>query len=83
MHAAFLSTLLAVLLVARIAPFFSLPLAFSRLRTDLSFPTIAGEGKNGAIIHYSAEPVSCGIVGQQSMLLLDSGTSTICVHVYR
>lgn len=42
-------------------------------RKGLSFPTIAGEGKNGAIIHYSAEPGSCRIVGPTSMLLLDSG----------
>ncbi|CAM9439846.1 unnamed protein product, partial [Hapterophycus canaliculatus] len=40
---------------------------------DLSFPTIAGENSNGAIIHYSAEPSSCHTVGRQSMLLLDSG----------
>lgn len=53
--------------------------SLSCLWTDLSFQTIAGEGKNGAIIHYSAEPDSCGTVGQQSMLLIDSGTSTGCV----
>lgn len=46
-------------------------------RKDLSFPTIAGEGKNGAIIHYGAEQSSCGIVGQSSMLLLDSGAQYI------
>lgn len=40
---------------------------------DLSFPTIAGEGQNGAIIHYSADPDSCNAIGQSSMLLLDSG----------
>lgn len=40
---------------------------------DLSFPTIAGENSNGAIIHYSATPDSCHIVGRESMLLLDSG----------
>ncbi|CAM9489667.1 unnamed protein product [Ascophyllum nodosum] len=40
---------------------------------DLSFPTIAGEGRNGAIIHYKAEPGTCRIVGKDSMLLLDSG----------
>ncbi|CAM9110428.1 unnamed protein product [Choristocarpus tenellus] len=40
---------------------------------DLSFPTIAGADSNGAIIHYSAQPESCRIVGKTSMLLLDSG----------
>ncbi|CAM9113332.1 unnamed protein product [Discosporangium mesarthrocarpum] len=40
---------------------------------DLSFPTIAGEGGNGAIIHYVAKAGSCGFVGKSSMLLLDSG----------
>lgn len=40
---------------------------------DLSFPTIAGSDSNGAIIHYSAERGSCRTVGQDSMLLLDSG----------
>ncbi|CAM9865217.1 unnamed protein product [Ectocarpus sp. 13 AM-2016] len=40
---------------------------------DLSFPTIAGENSNGAIIHYSATPDSCHTVGRESMLLLDSG----------
>ncbi|CAM9471670.1 unnamed protein product [Ectocarpus fasciculatus] len=40
---------------------------------DLSFPTIAGENSNGAIIHYSAAPGSCHTVGPESMLLLDSG----------
>ncbi|CAM9741765.1 unnamed protein product, partial [Laminaria digitata] len=40
---------------------------------DLSFPTIAGEGTNGAIIHYGAEAGSCRIVGKSSILLLDSG----------
>lgn len=40
---------------------------------DLSFPTIAGEGTNGAVIHYGAKAGSCGVVGQSSMLLLDSG----------
>eukprot|EP00741_Cyanophora_paradoxa_P004878 tig00000841_g4733.t1 len=38
-----------------------------------SFPTIAGEGPNGAIIHYRAEEGRCGVVGPDSMLLLDSG----------
>ncbi|CAM9423954.1 unnamed protein product [Sphacelaria rigidula] len=40
---------------------------------DRSFPTIAGEGQNGAIIHYSADSHTCNVVGQSSMLLLDSG----------
>ena len=40
---------------------------------DVSFPTIAGSGGNGAIAHYRALPETCGNVGPDSMLLLDSG----------
>jgi Xaa-Pro aminopeptidase len=40
---------------------------------DLSFPTIAGAGPNGAVIHYRAEPSSCGQVTDSCMFLLDSG----------
>lgn len=38
-----------------------------------SFPTIAGAGPNGAIIHYRADGPDCGIVGPGTVLLLDSG----------
>lgn len=39
----------------------------------VSFPTIAGEGSNGAIIHYEAKQGSCHEINRSSMLLLDSG----------
>ena len=38
-----------------------------------SFPTIAGSGPNGAIIHYRAQPGSCNGVDDQQLLLVDSG----------
>jgi len=38
-----------------------------------SFPTIAGAGPNGAIIHYRASGEDCGVVGPGTVLLLDSG----------
>jgi Xaa-Pro aminopeptidase len=38
-----------------------------------SFPTIAGAGPNGAVIHYRAEPATCRTVDQDTLLLLDSG----------
>lgn len=50
-----------------------LPVRATAHALDLSFPTIAGENSNGAIIHYSATPGSCHTVGPESMLLLDSG----------
>ncbi|CAM9782148.1 unnamed protein product, partial [Chrysoparadoxa australica] len=40
---------------------------------DVSFPTIAGAGPNGAIIHYRAERETCGVLDSTKMLLLDSG----------
>lgn len=40
---------------------------------DVSFPSIAGAGANGAIIHYRADPDSCSAVDDQSLFLLDSG----------
>ena len=43
-----------------------------------SFPTIAGEGENGAIIHYRPEEESCNTLTQSSMLLLDSGGQFDC-----
>lgn len=40
---------------------------------DESFPTIAGCGPNGAIVHYRAEPASARTLTPGSLLLLDSG----------
>lgn len=45
---------------------------------DVSFPTIAGADGNGAIIHYRAEPGSCGAVDKDTLLLLDSGAQYDC-----
>jgi Xaa-Pro aminopeptidase len=38
-----------------------------------SFPTIAGSGPNGAIIHYRAQPDTCNSVTDTQLLLVDSG----------
>lgn len=38
-----------------------------------SFPTIAGAGANGAIVHYRATPESNATIKPDSMLLIDSG----------
>ncbi len=53
-----------------------------------SFDTIAGAGKNGAIIHYRAKPDNCRIIRKKDVFLCDSGgqykygttdvTRTIC-----
>ena len=53
-----------------------------------SFDTIAGSGKNGAIVHYRAKKENCRIIGKKDILLCDSGgqykygttdvTRTIC-----
>lgn len=43
-----------------------------------SFPTIAGEGPNGAVIHYRPAPESARAIGPQSLLLLDSGGQYDC-----
>jgi Xaa-Pro aminopeptidase len=43
-----------------------------------SFATIAGEGPNGAVIHYRAQPETCRTVTGTSMLLLDSGGQYEC-----
>ena len=38
-----------------------------------SFDTIAGTGKNGAIIHYRAKPENCSIIKKKDIFLCDSG----------
>ena len=53
-----------------------------------SFDTIAGSGKNGAIVHYRAKAENCRIIGKKDIFLCDSGgqykygttdvTRTIC-----
>ncbi len=53
-----------------------------------SFDTIAGSGKNGAIVHYRAKKESCKIINKKDIFLCDSGgqykygttdvTRTIC-----
>jgi len=53
-----------------------------------SFDTIAGSGKNGAIVHYRAKKENCRIINRNDILLCDSGgqykygttdvTRTIC-----
>ena len=53
-----------------------------------SFDTIAGSGKNGAIVHYRAKNESCRIISKKDIFLCDSGgqykygttdvTRTIC-----
>ena len=53
-----------------------------------SFETIAGSGKNGAIVHYRAKKESCKIINKKEIFLCDSGgqykygttdvTRTIC-----
>ena len=53
-----------------------------------SFDTIAGTGKNGAIVHYRAKPENCRIIKKKDIFLCDSGgqykygttdvTRTIC-----
>jgi len=53
-----------------------------------SFDTIAGSGKNGAIVHYRAKKENCRIIGKKDIFLCDSGgqykygttdvTRTIC-----
>ncbi len=40
---------------------------------DLSFPTIAAYGVNGAIIHYSATPEKHAVLAPEGMLMVDSG----------
>ncbi len=38
-----------------------------------SFNTIAGTGKNGAIVHYRAKPENCSIIKKKDIFLCDSG----------
>ena len=38
-----------------------------------SFDTIAGSGKNGAIVHYRAKPDNCRIIRKKDIFLCDSG----------
>ena len=40
---------------------------------SLSFPTIAGMGPNGAIIHYHAEEAGAALLSASGLFLLDSG----------
>ena len=43
------------------------------LFTGLSFPTIAGSGPNGAIVHYRAMPGNARRLASGDLLLVDSG----------
>ena len=43
-----------------------------------SFPTIAGSGPNGAVIHYRAEKETCRTVDANTLLLIDSGGQYDC-----
>lgn len=43
-----------------------------------SFPTIAGAGPNGAIIHYRAQKETCKTVDANTLLLIDSGGQYDC-----
>src|SRR5262249_61344922 len=40
---------------------------------DISFPTIAGAGPNGAIVHYRVTHASNRYIGKNELLLIDSG----------
>ena len=42
-----------------------------------SFDTIAGSGKNGAIIHYRANKKNCRTINKQDIFLCDSGAIQI------
>ena len=43
------------------------------LLKDISFPTIAGSGPNGAIVHYHVTRASNRTIGKNDLLLVDSG----------
>ena len=45
----------------------------TRALKDISFPTIAGAGANGAIVHYRVTRASNRRVGKNELLLVDSG----------
>ena len=57
-----------------------------------SFDTIAGTGKNGAIVHYRAKLDNCRIIRKKDIFLCDSGgqykygttdvTRTLCFSLY-
>ncbi|KAL8540826.1 hypothetical protein ACS0TY_002157 [Phlomoides rotata] len=42
-----------------------------------SFDTISASGANGAVIHYTPEPISCSVVDPEKLFLLDSGAQYI------
>lgn len=44
---------------------------------DLSFPTIAGSGENGAIVHYRATPKTNRTLQQGDIFLVDSGAQYV------
>jgi Xaa-Pro aminopeptidase len=43
------------------------------LLKDISFPTIAGSGPNGAIVHYRVSRASNRTIGKNELVLVDSG----------
>jgi Xaa-Pro aminopeptidase len=45
----------------------------SGLLKDISFPTIAGSGPNGAIVHYQVTRTSNRTIGKNELFLIDSG----------
>jgi Xaa-Pro aminopeptidase len=45
----------------------------SGLLKDISFPTIAGSGPNGAIVHYRVTRASNRTIGKNELFLVDSG----------
>ncbi|HSP48637.1 MAG TPA: aminopeptidase P family protein [Pseudolabrys sp.] len=45
----------------------------SGLLKDISFPTIAGSGPNGAIVHYHVTRASNSTLGKNELFLVDSG----------
>jgi len=45
----------------------------SGLLKDISFPTIAGSGPNGAIVHYQVTRASNRTIGRNELFLVDSG----------
>jgi Xaa-Pro aminopeptidase len=45
----------------------------SGLLRDVSFPTIAGSGPNGAIVHYRVTSASNRAIGKNELFLIDSG----------